>query len=34
MKRRRREFFSGDSPNFDFAAWLLAMRVVRPVESM
>jgi hypothetical protein len=34
MKRRGREFFSGDSLNFDFAAWLLAMRSIVPVESM
>jgi hypothetical protein len=34
MKRRGREFFTGDSPNFDFAAQLLAMRDIRPVESM
>jgi hypothetical protein len=34
MKRRGCEFFFGDSLNFDFAAWLLALRSMMPVESM
>jgi hypothetical protein len=34
MKRKGDEFFTGDSLNFDFAAWLLKMRDLRPVESM